>query len=420
MTENNPEHQPVTHTLVRFGVPALILIFYIAATLRFDYTPDTTFAMLLSLQHAAPESLWGALLSLAGPIGIDRLVAAKVFSLFFSCFAILFSYLIANEVLRDQLNAFYVAMAVALQSWLMQLAPSGSGVCFLLVLILAAIFFLLRNEYLLGAVLAGAASLVAWQGAGLLVALICDAFVNSVSKARSTKIITSIVLVYLGAILPWILYGLYIGAPFLPNEIANGNLPTLVPQVAFEAVMLVGLMFVGIVLLAMRDRELLRQQTAVVLWVVLASFSHEQMFLLTLPLVLMYAFLAIRKIAESVNLATAQHLLAGMFVAGILAYNQFVVHPAVHKSMDERIAETVVMRANAEWLRVNAAENESVSVPAGYEGMIQYYSEKEIGGGGSLYIIARDTTVADAEVVFDPSKLNPELLTNHFTVWKRK
>jgi hypothetical protein len=415
-----PEEHHIVRALVRYGIPALILIFYVTASLRFDYTPDSTFLSLLSLRQSSPASLWSALLSAAGLFRVDALIAAKVFSLFFSCFVILYSYLIANEVLRDHLLALCVALAVAVQSWLLQLAPSGSGVNFALFLSLATIFFLLRNEYIIATIFAGLASLVAWQAVGLLFVLAVDAFINSVNKNHSTKIMATIALVYFGVILPWILYSLYVGKALLPNEIVVSDVPTLLPQIAFEGVMLVGLMFVGIVLLSMHDREMLRSQTASVLWMIFASFSHQRMFVLTLPLVIVYAFLAARQIAENVRLAKHAHLIAGFLAAGILAYSQFVVHPAAHRLMDDAIAEAHVLQENAVWLKLNAKENESVTPPIGHEGLIQFYSERKIENEQARFVVTREKEIANAELVFDPVKENPELLAHHYTLWRRK
>lgn len=339
-----PEEHPFVGPLVRYGIPSLILVFYISASLHFNFTPDSTFAALHALNHTGVDSLWSLLLRSATLFNLDALLAAKVFSLLFACFTILVSYLIANEVLRDHLLAFCVALMVSMQAWLLQLAPSGSGLCCALFLVLATIFFLLRNEYIIGAFCAGLASLVAWQAAGLLVVLAVDALINSVSKNRSVKIIASIVLVFFGVVLPWMLYSLYVGKLLLPNEVAITEVPTVLPHVAFETVLLVGLMFVGVVLLATRDREALRSQTAVVLWIVAASYSHQRMFVLSLPLIIVYAVLATRKVVEIFGKPHFGHLLVGILTAAILAYNQFVVHPVTKQLMEDTIADAEKLR----------------------------------------------------------------------------
>ena len=45
----HPDEHRLIRSLVRYGIPVLMLIFYVNASLRFDYTPDSTFLSLLSL-----------------------------------------------------------------------------------------------------------------------------------------------------------------------------------------------------------------------------------------------------------------------------------------------------------------------------------------------------------------------------------
>ncbi len=422
MSPNISEEHPFVRHLVRYGVPALILIFYVTASLHFDYTPDSTFATLNALHYSHIDSLWTALLALATVFNIDVLLAAKVFSLLFACFGILISYLIANEVLNDHLLAFCVAVSVSMQAWLIQLAPTGSGLSLALLLSLATIFFLLRNEYIIAGIFAGLASLVAWQAAGLLFVMMLDAYINTVDKNRSVKMIASIALVFAGVVLPWILYSLYVGRLLVPTMEVLSIVPTFSLQVSFEILLLVGAMFVGVVLVLMRDKSALNTQVAILLWIAIASFSQHQMFVLALPLIIVYIFFSVQRLSQAFGKRNLSYIVAVLLAMLILAYNQMLALPAAKNSMNSAVAQMDEMKAIAMWLTTNVNDDESVAVPEQHQGLIQYWGERSVGDNNSRFVVSRVNEVAGYELVFDPAKENVVLLGSpaHYKVWRRK
>ncbi len=422
MSPNISEEHPFVRHLVRYGVPALILIFYVTASLHFDYTPDSTFATLNALHYSHIDSLWTALLALATVFNIDVLLAAKVFSLLFACFGILISYLIANEVLNDHLLAFCVAVSVSMQAWLIQLAPTGSGLSLALLLSLATIFFLLRNEYIIAGIFAGLASLVAWQAAGLLFVMMLDAYINTVDKNRSVKMIASIALVFAGVVLPWILYSLYVGRLLVPTMEVLSIVPTFSLQVSFEILLLVGAMFVGVVLVLMRDKSALNTQVAILLWIAIASFSQHQMFVLALPLIIVYIFFSVQRLSQAFGKRNLSYIVAILLAMLILAYNQMLALPAAKNSMNSAVAQMDEMKAIAMWLTTNVNDDESVAVPEQHQGLIQYWGERSVGDNNSRFVVSRVNEVAGYELVFDPAKENVVLLGSpaHYKVWRRK
>jgi len=422
VSPNISEEHPFVRHLVRYGVPALILIFYVTASLHFDYTPDSTFATLNALHYSHIDSLWTALLALATVFNIDVLLAAKVFSLLFACFGILISYLIANEVLNDHLLAFCVAVSVSMQAWLIQLAPTGSGLSLALLLSLATIFFLLRNEYIIAGIFAGLASLVAWQAAGLLFVMMLDAYINTVDKNRSVKMIASIALVFAGVVLPWILYSLYVGRLLVPTMEVLSIVPTFSLQVSFEILLLVGAMFVGVVLVLMRDKSALNTQVAILLWIAIASFSQHQMFVLALPLIIVYIFFSVQRLSQAFGKRNLSYIVAILLAMLILAYNQMLALPAAKNSMNSAVAQMDEMKAIAMWLTTNVNDDESVAVPEQHQGLIQYWGERSVGDNNSRFVVSRVNEVAGYELVFDPAKENVVLLGSpaHYKVWRRK
>ncbi len=421
MTRPRDDH-PFILLLTRFSVPALLLIFYVTAALRFEYTPESTFAALVALEGSPVSSLWSALLALASLLAIDPWLAAKVFSMVFCCFALLFSYLIAHEVLDDRLLALCVVLALSMQAWLIQLAPSGSGVGFALLLTLAAIFFLLRNDYLVATVVGGVATLVSWQNIVLLPILLFDAYINSVQRSRAAKLAISIVLVFASVLLPWLLYALYSGAIVLPNEVGRSDVPAFLPHLSFALVLLVGIMFVGVTMLASRERHVLRLHTAPLLWIAVASFMHRVMFALTLPMIVVYAFFSVQHVMLSFGKARLVQVGGIVLTALLLAYNQFVVLPATTALMDDASTTSAGLKSAALWLRMNAQENETISVPAEHNCLIEFYAARPITDTGARFLITTDRQVTGFELVFDPVDEDPALLAApaQYKVWRRK
>lgn len=415
------EH-PFFRRLARYGIPAVILVYYVSAAQRFGYTPESTFLTLSAVKNSEIGSLWMALLSLAGVFGIDMLLAAKIFSLVFACLAILLTYLVAHEVLTDHLSAFCVALAIAMQAWLLQLGPSGSGLSFVLSLSLAALFFMLRNEYIIATLCAGLGALVAWQVAGLFFVLLLDVYINSVGKKRSLKLVASLVMVFGSILLPWVLYAVYKGTALVPNEIATSDVPAITPQMSFSTVLLVGLMFVGVVLLAARDRQMLRSQTAIVLWTVTVSFFHTTMLVMALPLIMTFAFLAAERIVRTVGFMHASQLVCVVLAAALLAYSQFVSRPSVYAMMDRTIQTTAEMRSAGLWLRMHMSDDETVSVPMSYAGAVRFYSEKMIGATSSNFVVSNENDMSGFELVFDPATHSPEYLgmAERYKIWRRQ
>lgn len=421
MNSSKNEH-PFVVLLPRVAVPGLILLFYVTAVLRFDYTPDSTFTHLLEMRQAQVTSLWSALLGLASLLGLDTLLTAKIFSLAFSSFAILFTYLIAQEILEDRLAALSATLVVSMQAWLLQLGPSGSGAGAVLLLTLAAIFFLLRNDYLLAAIAAGLATLVSWQNVLLLPVLLLDVYVNSREPSHARKVMIGVLLVYVSVLLPWGLYMLYAARLVIPNEVALTSVPTVLPHLSLLMVLLVGLLFVGVALLASRERQLLRTHTALLLWIAVASFTHQVMFAISLPLVVVYGFFSIQHILLAFRRWSLSQMAYVLLAALILAYNQVVVLPATTKVMDDVAATSAELKSAALWLRNNTPEQETISVPDGYSPVVEFYSARPLGDAGARFLVTTQHDVLGYEVVFDPVEENPSLLTGsvRYKVWKRK
>ncbi|MEK7250890.1 MAG: hypothetical protein AAB209_10770, partial [Bacteroidota bacterium] len=248
------------------------------------------------------------------------------------------------------------------------------------------------------------------------------AYINAVDKNRSVKMIASIALVFAGVVLPWILYSLYVGRLLVPTMEVLSIVPTFSLQVSFEILLLVGAMFVGIVLVLMRDKSALNTQVAVLLWIAIASFSHHQMFALALPLIIIYIFFSVQRLSQAFGKRNLSYIVAVLLATLILAYNQMLALPAAENSMNSAVAQMDEMKAIAMWLTTNVNDDESVAVPEQHQGLIQYWGERSVGDNNSRFVVSRVNEVAGYELVFDPAKENVVLLGSpaHYKVWRRK
>ncbi|MEO8168000.1 MAG: hypothetical protein ABI623_07125, partial [bacterium] len=291
-----PEDQPpFLRNLARYGVPLVILIFYATASLYFNYSPDELFKTAVNVRDSSPASLWEVFLILGKFFGVDLLLTAKIFSMLFACFALLLSYLIAQEILHDYLLSFCVTLTLSMQPWLLQLAPSGNGFAFALFLLLAAIFFLLRNEYIIAAILGSLATLVLWQAVGIVIVIMVDVFLNSLDKRRATKLMASVGLIFFAISLPWILLSTRTGN-ILPVLYGMSDLGG--QQGFLGLYILAGIGVVGFGYVLTRDREEMRIHVAGLVWIV--SALAMQVWLLATPLIVVYGFFGLQKISSSI------------------------------------------------------------------------------------------------------------------------
>ena len=103
------------------GLPLLVIIFYVTASLHFIYTPDDTYIYLqyarnfingdgMSFNAGDPSygftsPLWLMFVSLGGKMGIDIYIAAKVMDLFLGSISLAVFFMLAYEVIRDVIIA---------------------------------------------------------------------------------------------------------------------------------------------------------------------------------------------------------------------------------------------------------------------------------------------------------------------------
>ncbi len=442
------EHSPAVLQVVRYGLPLVILIFYVSASWNFSYTPDSTFLSLRMAQDivgagtigpmpahpsGVPNPLWAFLMAFAALVNVDSILTAKVFSLFFSSMVVLLSYLLASELLRDRFLAFCAALAVATSGFLLQVAPSGSALPVALTVVLAGLFFMLRNEYLLSALMLGLGTLLFWQAAGAFVLLMADAWVNSTTARHRMRVIVVALLVYLLTVVPWLLFAALRSLPLLPWLTGLGDFPGL--SLAHGAAIVIPAVIAAIASVGIVRRKqfngLARESHVIVIlwasWFLLCfALWGWDYFVFALPVIVIYAISSVYQFALAPRSETiyAQALfLTGLFILlHQLAFNQ-ATKPVMAQT--ERDSEELVELAY--WIKNGLPDEASVS--AKRPELLAYYARRPVGlwdvgsSPSTEYVVGEDEDVWGYGVIHRASRLEEEELlpgAGRFAVWKKK
>lgn len=423
--------------VVRYGLPIVILVFYLTAAMQIEYTPDSTFIplhLVQTLPHIglpsgeSPSPFWIFFLNVGSLFGLDPVLVAKVLSLFFSCLAILCSYLLAYEIIVDRLLAFCLSLAVAMQAWMLQLAPSGNAMPLGLLLSVGFLFFLLRNEYTVAAFVAGLACMVFWQAVLFLPLLVLDIQINSVDKRKGSKRSLLSLIIAIAAILPWFMYVVWQGLPVTTMIVPLGEFPAIAWETMIVLAVCAVLMLVGIISMARAvpdGRRFLLNQTAPFIWLawmlVTAVVAHREFWVMVTPLLFIYSFVGLRYIARTPKRI---HSLVLLLTAVLLGLNQGTLHMRVRDIMHNSIQHNRELRSIAYWLSFNA--DADATVAAERKGTLEYYTGRNIidlqNGIQPKYAVTRNPEVAGYSLAYNPvaDLQSPDSLITHFTLWKRE
>lgn len=219
--------------LLMVVLPVLVLAFYMTAVRHFGYTPDDTFIYLqfaknlvhgngIAFNAGEPtygitSPLWLFVIALGGSMGIDLALAAKAVDLVIASGAIIVFYLAAYELIRDMIVAMLATLAFSLHIWLLRWAGSGMETSLSVLLVLAALLFCLRNEYLLSVITAALLALVRPEAVLFVGFIAADIYVNSQDKRRGASLMAKLAAVYAAILAPWLVYAYRTFGTVVPN-----------------------------------------------------------------------------------------------------------------------------------------------------------------------------------------------------------
>ncbi len=385
--------------IARYGIPAVIVVFYCTAAIGFSYTPDSTFRGIEQVRDVwalasghltqtgpavkSVSPLWAFLLWIGSLFNPDLLLVAKILSLLFVSLSILTAYLVAVEILRDRVLAFFAALMLAVQSWLPQLADSGHPLALALLLLLGCLFFLLRNEYVLGGLVVGLCFLVFREAAALLLLLVTDAVVNSVDRRRGWRIAAGAVAVAAAAVLPWLVFAVLRGGALIPSLPSFTEFPGLTRPAMLVLAVTGGLGLAGFVLLYNAGENRSAVLRALLLpflclgWLLGTTYLGVQgLWRTAIPLALTMALLGLSLLLRAWRGQRLIYLAAIVLAGIVLLQNQLDYNALTRPRMNDAITRSSQLVSIAYWLRSHAPTD--ACVLAEQPGILSYYSGRPV------------------------------------------
>jgi arabinofuranosyltransferase len=400
---------------VKFGLGVVVLIFYATAALHFGYTPDDTYIYLRFAKniisgggfafnageptYGVTSPLWTLLIAAGGWMRLDPYLVAKVLDLLFASFALVIFYFLAFEVIRERLIAFLATFVFSANVWLMRWASSGMETSLSVLLVLSAVLYCMRNEYLLAATICGFLSLVRPEGFALFAIIIGDLFLNSIDKRRAGRIALVSIFIFFLIVGPWLVFAVLTFGTIVANTMpAKGSLDadfgsvtsvalsigrTIATSSLLEFILAVTAV---VVMWRVKERNAVRQHFLPFAWIGFLIVVYvgtgadvvSRYLLLILPFIILYGFFGLSKLLEILHRSARLSVsIALAFAAVILIQNQYFYQVYVKPHM-ARYADGVeeCLTPIAIWLKENTPDQTVVVAPD--VGVIGYWSERKI------------------------------------------
>lgn len=432
--------------IVRYGLPLTILMFYVTASQSLEYAPESTFVHLRyagdllegrglagpawSGFDGTPSPLWVAFISGGGVLGLDLLLTARIFSLFFGCLVLLLTFLIAVELLGSRIMALCATLVVAVDPWLLQIAPSGGAGAIALVLSLAAVFFHLRGEKILSVMCAGLCTLVFWEAVALFGVLLLQRILLAPSGRTSLRMGVGPLLIYSSMLLPWAAVGTLAGVgllPFLISEPAAISWPGIIAWI-----LLLALSAVGALSRSMAGggvRGFLENHGVTLGWILwlllLGVIRSSEHLLFAYPLVVVYGFFGLRQLLRGLYAGEIPSFPLFVATALLMLADQTGYHLHVKPGISRSVSILNELGAVAGWMR--AETHPGATVRSERPWTLSYLLRREVeplgwGSSGAVeLVVTSEKEVSGFTEVYRPAL---QLLRDgkgggRYAVWKR-
>ncbi len=416
-TIEEPEYTGGQKRLLVFGLAVIVLIFYGASVTHFYYTPDETYIYLQYARNIAhgegfsfnPDEpsygvtspLWTLLITCENFFSVDVVLGTKALDLFIASLGLIVFFMLANEILRHRILALLATLAFSMNVWFLQWSSSGLETSLAVFLALLAAWYCMRNEYIIGSVIAGLLALVRPEAVLFIFILIADIFFNTVERRQVIKIIALSLLAFCIVILPWYIFALRTFGTIIPNSFfadggTNGNiqgLPAFAAYIGASDVITAAFFLIGLIVAVRKSRNQtaarrteLRMLVLPAGWIIVlpvfllccGSAFAQRSLLLVLPFITILGFWGMKKIHEEYHLF--QRLDYNIFIiltAMILIQNQIVYRRSVQPHMRDIAQGTEdVFQYIASWLESNTPPDAIVAVPD--VGVIGFHSHRRI------------------------------------------
>lgn len=401
--------------IAKVGLPIAILSFFLTVALHFDYTPDDTYIYLQYAKnlidgngfafnknipsYGTTGPLWTLLIASGKSLGIDPYLVAKTFDLVFASLALLIFFFVALSLIRDRLYAFVALLLFATDAWFLRWTSSGMETSASVLLILVASWYMLKNDYLIASLAAGALTLIRPEGALFFLVLMIDNILNTTQYKPALKVAMRSITIYLLVVLPWLIFAKTYFGSFLPNTFAAKSGLTFSISESFETLISIvkiigstqGISFAIMVLttfLVLRRYGFWKLRTELfgIFWIggliLFYAITNVQVvsryLLMAVPFILLYCFWGLKKMEElySVKPKIVLIVLSALLLVGV-AQNRYIYHSQAvphMRSFVEGMKEAI--EPIAYWLKENSEEDAIVLAPD--IGLLAYRSDRQI------------------------------------------
>jgi hypothetical protein len=406
---------PFWRAVVRYGIAVVILVFYVTVYLHFDYTPDDTYIYLQYAKHIAHGDgfsfnagspsygitgpLWALLIAGGTGLGLDPYIVAKTLDIVFASMTLLALYALAIYLLHDRIYALVATWIFSFDAWFLRWSASGMESSLAILLVLIAVWYAYRKEYVVSSFVAAVLTLVRPEGALLFAVVLLDNLFNTRDRRVARRAFLFSLLTYGAIVSVWLVYAYFSFGSVLPNTLqakstSGMSLPVLwftgssIAKILGATQVLSALLLILGVVVTVRaySWRMLFEESFPLLWVVLLPLFYiilnvqvtSRYLLLILPFVAVYGVWGIKRLEVASLLSPQRALVALLVVAGLsLAENQYVYHEKVVPHM-ENFTEGMneCLKPMAYWLKSNAPEGATVLTPD--IGMLGYVSGRKV------------------------------------------
>lgn len=401
---------------VRYGIAAVIFVFFMTTSLHFGYTPDETYMYLqrgkdiaqgegLSARAESPGaglsgSLWVLLIAGGSKLGLDPYVVAKTLDILFASLSIIALLGFAFIVIRDHVYALVAAWVYSFDAWFLRWSGSGLDTSLGALLTILALWYTYRKEYIPASLVAGLLTLIRVEWGFLFVVILADLIVNGSNRSVILKMIAGSLFVYAVVVGSWIVVSLSLGGvlpAMLPGAAAPGAVTTVPGSAVLKGLTVIGgtqlVMVVALVAGVMVTvRKVgwhsVREDGIPVLWILLLPLIllisgrdlGSRVLLPVIPVIVVYGVWGLKKIEIGTLLPIQRGLLVLTTVAIVsLAQNQLVYHRWIRPHMDSvELGVNECLKPMGYWLRSHAPAGSIVVSPD--VGVVGYISGRKVLG----------------------------------------
>jgi hypothetical protein len=408
--------------IVIFGLPVIVLIFYLSVVAHFDYTPDDTFIYLQFAKniingngfafnageptYGTTSPLWTLSIAVGGFFGLNLLLTAKIIDVIAASGTLIVFFLLAFEILKHHLVALLATLSFSLSAWLVRWSATGMETSIAVLLTLIVILCSLRKNYMVAIVFVTLLNLIRPETFLLTIIVFVNILINSTDKKRVSKLI-SVGFLLLGVVLlPWLVFAYLNFGTIIPNTaIAKAGLglklddfqwtftdlfkTLLITEALTFSIVIIGSIF--LLLNFFKSRDWLRVNILPISW----AFGLILLYLLTqaniisryllliIPIFIIYSYWFTIFILNKFKFERFTFSLIFLLTTFIMVQNQYIYHKYVSASINsftEGMSECFIPIGN--WLKQNTPVDATVFIPD--IGAVGYCSQRKICDAAGL------------------------------------